>query len=212
MTRQEIEPTFTSATFAGIADEIEESIGARDRKQLVELQARLADDFMAALRTAPSSVVAAVRGSLPEEVPEALAFVLGKLSFAQLLTAQAAERRADDCFIDTLHAPKYKPYVIALERADLNGVQLAKITGESEETVSRKLRDLRKLGIVEFRRDGTSAINFLTPVARAAYTPRLDQLGAIPDADIMEAFNRLPPQMRGATNFAQTSSSVPVDV
>jgi hypothetical protein len=215
MSKLEQQPAFTPATFAGIAEEIEDSVSARSRERLDELHGRLSEYFMDAVRQAPDSVVEAVRGSLPEDAPETMAFSLGQLSFAQMVTAQvtaqAAQRRAADCFMDFLHMPKYKSYVVALEHADLNGVELSRITGETEETVSRKLRELRKLGIVEFRRDGTSAINFLTPVARAAYSPDLGRVGSVSDVTILEALNNLPKQMRAATNFAQ-SSTVSVDV
>lgn len=206
MSNLDQQPAFTPATFAGIAEEIEDAVSARSRASLDELHGRLSEYFMDAMRRAPDTVVEAVRGSLSEDAPEVLAFSLGQLSFAQMVTAQAAHRRAADCFMDILHMPKYKSYVVALEQADRNGVELSKITGETEETVSRKLRELRKLGIVEFRRDGTSAINFLTPVARAAYSPDLAHADSVSDATILEAVNRLPKQMRTATNFAQSST------
>ena len=205
------QPAFTLALFAGIAEEIEDSIGARKRERLEDLHGRIAEYFMDALRVSPDSVISAVQDLAEKDSPEAIAFTLGKLNFAQTIVAQAAERRAADCFIDVLHMPKYKNYVVALERADLNGVELSKVVKESEETVSRKLRDLRKLGIVEFRRDGTSLINFLTPVARDAYNSDLAHPSAVPDTKILEAINNLPPQMRSATNFAQ-SSPVSIDV
>lgn len=212
MTRNVHMPAFTPATFADIAEDIEESISSHSRAQLDGLQEQLAEYFTDLVRTASESVVDAVRGVLPEDAPEVQAFVLGKVTFAQLVAAQAAERRADDQFMDNLHLPKYKKYIVALEHEDLNGIQLARITGDREETVSRKLRELRKFGIVDFRKNGTSVINFLTPIARAAYSPDLGFQRGVADEIIMAALHKLPRELQGSRNFASTTTPVAVDV
>jgi DNA-binding transcriptional ArsR family regulator len=47
--------------------------------------------------------------------------------------------------------------------------ELADAVGESQESASRKLQQLRSLGIADYRRESKNTINFLTPAARQAY-------------------------------------------
>lgn len=98
--------------------------------------------------------------------PLAQAYGLGQLVFAQLLTANAASASADDNFEDILKGAKYAAYVRALLGTERTSAELRNIVDEREETVSRKLRDLRELGAADFRRDGREVINFLTPLAQ----------------------------------------------
>jgi DNA-binding transcriptional ArsR family regulator len=216
MTKLERMLAYSPAVFAGMAEEVEEAITSHTRERLDRLQERLGDEFMELLRHAPDSVISAVHGTSAGETPELVAYVLGKLSFGQAVTAQAAERRADDCYVDILHALRFKDYIKALERGDLNGVQLAEVTGDRPETVSRKLKDLRDAGIVEFRREGTSIINFLTPSARAAYRPEMSTVHDVLDAAIRNRVAQLAPHLRKAKTFAPYDANpltgTPLDV
>jgi DNA-binding transcriptional ArsR family regulator len=150
-----------------IAERLEEAVSAPTRALLETLDEQLIELFDTMLRTASKGAVEAVRGSAQAGSAETDAYLLGQVSFAQLFVAQAAERRADDRFVETIRSSLYAPYVKALARNEYTGSQLAQISGERTETVSRKLRVLRDLGITAFRREGTSFINFLTPAAQA---------------------------------------------
>ena len=202
----------TPAVFAGIAEEIEDAVSARSRAPLDALQEKLGDLFVDLLRQAPDAVVEAVRGTRTSDSSEAMAYLLGKVSFGQTIAAQAAERRADDSFIDVLHSSRFQDYVRALEHHDLSGVELAEITGEQPETVSRKLRQLRDAGIVEFRRDGTRLINFLTSGALAAFRPETCGVQDVLDAAIRKRVSGLDPHLRSARNFAPYEAMVSADV
>ncbi|MDP2450030.1 MAG: helix-turn-helix domain-containing protein [Polaromonas sp.] len=114
--------------------------------------------------------------------PVAQAYGLGQLAFAQLLTANAASASADDNFEEVLKGVKYAAYVRALLGKEQTSAELRRLVNEREETVSRKLRELRELGATDFRRDGREVINFLTPLAQQVaghIYGRVYQVGAI---------------------------------
>jgi DNA-binding transcriptional ArsR family regulator len=101
----------------------------------------------------------------------------------------------------------YAPYVKALARDDHTGTQLAQICGVTTETVSRKLKFLRDLGITDFRREGTSFVNFLTPAAQAVAGEFIEQQKPAPVAaglsDILLREQRdLSPLLQKPVNFA----------
>lgn len=150
-----------------VADRLEETIAISTRSTLEALAKQLADLFNTLLSVAPIATVNAVRGSASLNTAENAAYLLGQVSFAQLLAAQAAERRVDDGFSQAINDHRYRPYLHALFKQDCTGTELADETGERVETVSRKLKELRALGISDFRREGTAFCNFLTPAARA---------------------------------------------
>ncbi len=106
----------------------------------------------------------------PSEGEPALqqAFVMGQLSFAQVLVSQALNSRADDAFMPTVRHRAYRKYLQALRGNERSGNELSTVTGERPETVSRKLKRLRELGVTDFRKEGTVVLNFLTSAARAA--------------------------------------------
>ena len=152
-----------------IAERLEEALAANDRTELDALKAALADFFATLLRGAPDGAAAAVRGAASAPAAGVAAFALGQIAFAQHVAAQAAERRADDRFTAVFSNASLMPYVRALSKQDHTGRELAATLKLREETVSRKLAELRELGVVDYRRDGARAYNFLTPQARVAY-------------------------------------------
>lgn len=151
--------------FNGIAERLDEGVSGPSRAPLDALNSQLTSLLDQMLRLEPS-VAQAIQRASSSSATEQAAYVIGQVSFAQLLAAQAAERRVNDDFQSHLVNSLYKPYIDALASKDLNGKELAQICGEVEETVSRKLKQLREFGITEFRREGTSFYNFLTPAAR----------------------------------------------
>lgn len=186
--------------FAAIAEQIEEALVAHDRTSMDRLRDRLESLFVDTLKSASTAVAAAVRGTARQDSPEVYAYVLGQLSFGQAVVAQAAERRADNGFLEMLHAPKYVKYVEALANDDLNGKQLADLTGEAVETVSRKLKELRAAGAVDFRREGTSNLNFLTAAAKSC--SHSSESFAVFDAVIKRRADELVPHMRKLQYFS----------
>lgn len=95
-----------------------------------------------------------------------LAYQAGLLGFAQLLAAQAADKRAPDRVQDVARSARLSPYMAELRKGDQTNSQLAELMGETEETVSRKLKKLRRYGLTAFRRDGRVTANYLTPLGR----------------------------------------------
>jgi hypothetical protein len=151
-----------------IAAHLEEAISTASRAPLDALSKQLVDLFDRLLRLAPAEAIHAVRGSVSAESAEGAAYLLGQIGFAQLLASQAAEHRADDGFVTLIRDDRsFTKYIDALYGQDSTGVELSKISGECVETVSRKLKRLRELGITDFYREGTRVVNFLTPAARA---------------------------------------------
>ncbi|ESZ26591.1 helix-turn-helix domain-containing protein [Mesorhizobium sp. L2C067A000] len=152
-----------------VAERVEEAVANSNRAELDELKSQLADFFRALLKKAPTEAVAAARRTPEAPLAATSAFVLGQIGFAQHFAAQSADRRADDSFVEVLSSPQMAAYVRALLKQDLTGQELSAAVGERTETVSRKLKTLRDLGIVDYRRDGVRMFNFLTPSAQAAF-------------------------------------------
>lgn len=165
-----------------IAERLDEAISAPSRAPLEALEPQLAGLFAHLLKIAPEAAINAVRLAASSGEAEQAAYTLGQISFAQLLAAQARERRVGDDFEQLLRDSRYKTYVDALAIKDYTGVELAEICGERVETVSRKLKQLRELGITEFRREGTSYYNFLTPAARSLMPENEAGLNAVDEA------------------------------
>lgn len=152
-----------------IAERLEEALAAGTRDELDTLKVTLADFFAVLLRRAPAEAAAAVRGGAAASTAGVAAYWLGQIAFAQHTAAQAAERRADDRFADVFANASLTPYVKALAKKDHTGRELAVVLNLREETVSRRLAELRELGVVDYRRDGVRLYNFLTPQARVAF-------------------------------------------
>ncbi|OYV04567.1 MAG: hypothetical protein CFE26_16200 [Verrucomicrobiales bacterium VVV1] len=153
---------------ASLAVTVEEALcsHAGDLRSLAQ---SLVQAVQARLRSSSDSAQAAATRdpSAPEPVKQA--FRLGQLGFAQLLISDAAERRAGAEFVALLSVPKFHRYVEALVKRELTSSELADAVGESQESASRKLQQLRSLGITDYRRESKNTINFLTPAARQAY-------------------------------------------
>lgn len=170
---QDIQRTLTQTSdlpnglLSAIAERLDEAIGGESRAPLDALAAQLGALFEQLLRLAPDAAVLAVRQAPASGAAEAAAYTLGQVSFAQLLAAQAAERRVNDDFHLLLQDSRYKTYVEALAKKDMTGKELAALGEERVETVSRKLKLLREQGVADFRREGTCFYNFLTPAARS---------------------------------------------
>jgi len=166
----------TPQLLTALAVRLEEALSDRSKASLNTLKTQLADLFKALLRRSPEDAAKAAVGTEALPATQA-AYRLGQISFAQLLAAQTAQGRADDTTLDALRASTFRPYLAALFQGELTGQGLAAATGERVETVSRKLRTLRDLGLVDSRRDGVNIYNVLTPLARSA----IEGLGGVPE-------------------------------
>lgn len=160
----ELPPTIMDA----IAERLEEAILGSSKSPLQALTEQLADFFDALLQLAPPETAAVMRHTAHNPALEG-AYLLGQLDFAQLLAAGCNERRAGDEFLVSMNDRRYKDYIRTLFEHDCTGTELAEAVNERVETVSRKLQNLREMGLTDFRREGVRLVNFLTPTARAAY-------------------------------------------
>ena len=151
-----------------LADRLEEAISASSNKPLQTLSEQLIALFNKLLHLAPVQAANAAYGSAPDDSTESAAYLLGQVSFAQLLASQTLLNRVDDKFMLVMQDHRYAPLIKALAAKECSGVELAELTGHEPETVSRKLKELRELGITDFYREGNKVLNFLTPAAQAA--------------------------------------------
>lgn len=195
--------------FEMLGNHIEEALLASSRDKMEVLAKALRASLRAAVAKVPKAAAKALRGPSVAEPAVYGAYALGKLSFASLVTTQAIARLAGSDFAAALRSEEYFPIMRALlDSGELTGTELAQTAGCRPETVSRKLRDLRAMGAVEFRREGTRLRNFLTPLARAALEiERSSRLGihrppAAVQARLEQKEGELAPFMREATTFA----------
>lgn len=191
----------TPAVVAGFSIRIEDALVSKQRAQLEQLHA----DLVVVVRKFASQLPPAVLSELRDDNSSSEfrgVYELGQASFAQTIVAHATSKRSHDSFSDELHG-KYRRYVEALSHKELTGVQLAEMTGEAVETVSRKLKYLREVGISEWRREGQTVLNFLTPAAIAAFSPD-DVLPRELALAIMGKRDELPSHLRNATNFSHS--------
>ncbi|RXZ36676.1 hypothetical protein D9O50_09310 [Oxalobacteraceae bacterium CAVE-383] len=153
---------------AGVAldlvQQIEEAISNTSKLdlELLDISLQTLLQKMQAINPEVISLMAE-QGSAPSD-----AYVFGQFNFAHLLVGHALAHRATDDYVELLQDVRYSPYIKALLKEDLSGVELASKVFECVETVSRKMKTLRESGITEFRREGTKLLNFLTPTAREA--------------------------------------------
>lgn len=153
-----------SGLYSAIATRLEVAIAEGSREQLIAMHDQLAAFLKTYLQRSGRKVVEAVRGVADGDADASAAYALGQISFAQLLAGQVGNRRIDERFATVIH--ENAEIVKSLLERDRTGLELAEATGLRPETISRKLKTLRELGILDYHRDGTSLFNFLTPAAR----------------------------------------------
>jgi DNA-binding transcriptional ArsR family regulator len=154
---------------AVIAGHLEAAVSAQSLENLQVLSDALAKLFNQAVRKAPSEAIAAVRNSPKADVANRSAYMLGQISFAQLMASKVLVSRPSDEFDETLYDVAYVGYICKLNESSRTNTALSEMMGERVETVSRKIKKLRQLGITDFRRDGVHVINFLTPAAKFSF-------------------------------------------
>lgn len=154
-----------ASVMSEIAMRLEEVIAGSSKADLASVSSDLAAVVKEAIRHAPQDSVDAALGEGEPGDSVKAAHVLGQLGFAQLVAAQAASRRVEDDFAESIAAGRWRPYADALYETELRNVDLAAKLDFDEATVSRELRKLREKGVADFRRRGREVFNFLTPAA-----------------------------------------------
>jgi len=151
--------------FVALSERMERALTGSSRQPLIALSTKLDAAFEGTFKQSALET----RKTLRDEQPGSLlqAYRLGQLSYAQSLASKAVDRRVPDEFIAMVNDIKYLPLIKAIWHRDLNGRDLARAVGESEESVSRKLNVLREAGVTDFWREGRQVFNQLTPAARA---------------------------------------------
>ena len=92
------------------------------------------------------------------------ALLMGHLTLAQGMIAQALRVRIDEPKLTAMR--KFKKYLLALNDNELSNSDLAGFFGESAAHVTRQLSEMRKAGLVDFRKESKNTINFLTSASR----------------------------------------------
>lgn len=156
------------AFFANVADALDEAAAAPSGSELERMGESVHMVLEHCFRSLPAEtrrdVLAAEQGGLAFRV-----YQLGQLAFAQLFASQHGHKRADQAFFDLLRKTSVLPFIRALHEAERSNHELSVMLRYSEEHVSRSLKQLRNAGITDFRKDGRSVINFLTPPARIVF-------------------------------------------
>ena len=94
-------------------------------------------------------------------------YVAGRLGAVVDILALTAQRCVRDGFVEIVEDQKHSRLLSVLYRKRLSNSELAHEVGESEESVCRKLKELRDVGAVISGRQGRKATNSLAPAARA---------------------------------------------
>ncbi len=207
MTHQKEQKVWCGQGAQAIAARLEDVLKTPNAAE--SLAGELQKTLLSELVTASVAVKKAVRGDDDASTELKQAYDLGQLSFAQGFAAQMAINAEPSNFQTFLNDAKYQKYVKALLSEDLCGVLLAEQVEETPESVSRKLRELREAGVTEFRREGRSVVNFLTPIARAAFEAEGMEMQrrSSSNANILKNLgSKLQPFLQSQMNFSGSST------
>ncbi len=198
------------AFFLSLAQRIERAITGASRQPLQALSIKLNEAFDYSYSLAADETRKFLRDQIPGPILQA--YRLGQLNYAQSIVSKAVDRRVSDQFLAELRKDKFKDIIKLLWHDELKCGALASATGESDESISRKLRSLREVGVTDFWREGTSIYNFLTPAARAlvpdeykVVTPVLVQSSVPMASELARRRSGLDEQYREAPTFARIS-------
>lgn len=188
-----------------IASRVDDLLTNATQRPLEQFEEQISLSISNLFRSAPDNLRLDIQ-SKSAESSIYQGYLLGQLSFAQLLVSQAARKRVDDEFLQAFDNSQYEQYLASLFDGELSGVELASAVHEAVETVSRKLSKLRDLGIVECRRDGTRLKNFLSPAAREVLSEKIEASVKLrPEPRISEHLSKykqnLPSQFSSAPYF-----------
>ncbi|WHT76062.1 winged helix-turn-helix domain-containing protein [Pseudomonas rhodesiae] len=158
-----------------LADWLEEALLSSSPQKAGEIHDALMEVFQSSLAKSSDEVRSAVLSKTTSELAHRESFALGQLSLAQLVAAQALDRRASSDFNAFLEDKANLAYLKALCEEPRTNKALSTIVAQTEENVSRKLKRFRELGIVSSKKMGTAVINSLTAAAHHA----LEEMGMV---------------------------------
>ncbi|MGX5218518.1 helix-turn-helix domain-containing protein [Pseudomonas segetis] len=192
---------------SALATQIESAISAPTQLKLQFMSSRLIILFNKLLKTVPAETLSAIRNSQNLDPLSRTAYMMGQLSFAQVLVSKTLSARPEDGFFETMYDKSYIKYIAGLVSGPLSNTELSEISGERVETVSRKIKKLRQLGICDFRREGVSVLNFLTPPAKFSidHTRLPKEAASEPEPkslDLSSLMNGVPEYMKHPQTFA----------
>jgi DNA-binding transcriptional ArsR family regulator len=196
---------------AAVSSRLIDALSVASSAPLEALERDLSRTIRELLRRASPETANALRASIPQGTA-AEAYAIGQLSFAHLLVADLSARRVDEHFERALSDKRWAVYLRALMRDEKTNSELAAAAGHAPETVSRHMRELRALGITDFRKEGVHAYNFLMPAARQLLTSKQavehdvlhhEYSPAYPEVHALleKAKNNVPSHMRTAQTF-----------
>jgi DNA-binding transcriptional ArsR family regulator len=191
-----------------IAVRLEEALRDPRSSPLTELARQLEEAAVQGAAKVPIEVMAEIRSKGKKRGPSALAYALGQLVFAQTMASNSSAKRADEEFVEMLKSIAGRQIAAELLDREASSGELAKLLDERPETMSRRLARFRELGITDYRKDGTTVYNFLTPAGRSLAESLNLRSGAIPKPNrnardyFGEPFARLGPEWKDAPNFA----------
>ena len=148
-----------------LADFLEEAVMAKSRYRSVEIASQIEALLNECMMIAqPSVAVAAIH---PDDASLELreAYIVGQLSLAQTVMSSHLNKKTCSRFLSTITDETNLKYVMALLEKEQSNKDLASVVSHSEEHTSRKLKDLRELGIIDSYKTGKWSINFLTSAA-----------------------------------------------
>lgn len=156
----------SSVFFSSVASEMVDALSSSTAGPIKAIDQGLHVVIGSVLRHADPKAIAVMQGQ--SGAPQAVidAYVLGQINFAEKLSACAASSRIEEPVLEMLRGRKYSRYLQVLMEGERTNTEFARLFNYAEETVSRTIRQLRKEGITDFRKYGTSVYNFLTPMAR----------------------------------------------
>lgn len=156
---------------SALATQIESAISSPTQLKLNSMSLRLITLFNNLLKTVSPEVLSAIRNSSSIDSQARSSYMMGQLSFAQVLVSKTLSLRPEDDFFEIMYDKGYVRYIAGMLSGPLSNTELSEVSGERVETVSRKIKKLRQLGICDFRREGVSVLNFLTPPAKFSIDP-----------------------------------------
>jgi len=152
----------TIASFSNLATRLQRLLGSGSVDELREADKAL----LRLLDSRWQQLTPESKHALAEpDTPIARSFEAGKLSFASLMISLACSRRAPERFAVQMKRTAFAPYIAAMRSGEKSNAELSQLTGEADETVSRKLKLLREASITGFRKEGRTVLNHLTPAA-----------------------------------------------
>lgn len=158
-----------------LADWLEKALLSSSSQKAGEIHDALMEVFQNSLAKSSDEVRSAVLSKTNSELAHRESFALGQLCLAQLLAAQALDRRASSNFNAFLEDRANLAYLRALCEDPRTNKALSTVVAQTEENVSRKFKRFRELGIVSSKEMGTAVVNPLTAAARHA----LEEMGMV---------------------------------